>query len=143
MNKAYLEGVVGIAMGFIGQLIGGFDVAIIALLQFMVIDVISGVAGTLIKQNSKYGTGICSRGLFIGGVRKAAEFLVIIMAVQLDKVLGSDTVRTGVVYYLLATEGISIIENLGRCGVPLPKFLGKILDVMKDNADGGEQNDTV
>lgn len=137
MNKTYLEGVAGIAMGFIGSMVGGFDVALVALLQFMVVDIISGICGVLMKGNSKYGEGISSRGLTIGAIRKGAEFLVIVMAVQLDKVLGSDTVRTGVVYYLLATEGISIVENLGRCGVPLPSFLIKILDVMKTESDGG------
>lgn len=141
MNKVQLEYICGIATAFLGGLIGGFDIAVIALLEFMVVDIISGLCGTIINGDSKYGTGVSSSAMLKGGLRKGLMILLVILSVQLDNVLGLEAeqpVRTAVVFYLLATEGISIVENLGRCGVPLPSFIKKIFETMQDKNDKGE-----
>lgn len=142
MNKISFEAAVGSAIGVIGAIFGSADQALLCLFIFMIMDVVLGLVDVIVFGKSKYGKNMSSSGLFKGAVRKGVELCLIIVAVQLDKVLGVEYLRTGVIFYLIATEGVSIIENLGRAGVPIPSFLSKILDVMQDTYDkGGPDND--
>lgn len=139
MSKISLTAYTGGIMAVIGALFGSFDTALITLVIFMVVDILLGIIDVVWYKRSKYGDKLSSNGLYQGALRKVMELLLVIIAVRLDIVAGTEFIRTGVIFYLIATEGISIIENMARAGVPIPKFLVNILDVMKDENDKGGQ----
>ena len=111
-------------------LLGGFDVALNCLLIAIVLDYISG----LIKAyNTKT---LSSRIGFRGLLKKLGILIVVMVAVLVDRVTGnSGAIRTVIIYYFVANEGLSIIENLGAAGIPIPKFLKKALKALKKEND--------
>lgn len=108
-------------------LIGGVDKLIIAYMVIMAIDYISGImAGFYNKQ-------VSSKTAFKGLMKKGAMLLLIIVAVQVDHVNNSGHfVRNSVLFFLIAMEGISFIENLGRMDVKVPKVLSDAFSQLKD-----------
>jgi toxin secretion/phage lysis holin len=107
-------------------LIGGMDIAITCLLIAIALDYISG----LIKA---YECKVLSSKIgFRGILKKVGVLLVVMLAVLIDRVTGdTGAIRTLVVYYFVANEGLSIIENLAEAGVPIPKSLKKALKSLK------------
>lgn len=67
--------------------------------------------------------------------------VMVLVSVWLDKLLGAAYVRTVVCLSFIANEGLSILENLGLMGVPLPGFLKSMLEAMKERADSGKTED--
>ena len=107
-------------------LIGGMDIAITCLLIAIALDYISGLikAYECKALSSKIG--------FRGILKKVGVLLVVMLAVLIDRVTGNTgAIRTLVVYYFVANEGLSIIENLAEAGVPIPKSLKKALKSLK------------
>ena len=111
-------------------LLGGFDVALNCLLIAIVLDYVSG----LIKA---YNTKTLSSRIGLRGLLKKLGILILVMVtVLVDRVTGnSGAIRTVIIYYFVANEGLSIIENLGAAGIPIPKFLKKALKVLKREND--------
>lgn len=107
-------------------LFGGVDVAMTCLLIAIVIDYISG----LIKA---YECKVLSSKIgFRGILKKVGILLVVMLAVLIDRVAGeTGAIRTLVIYYFVANEGLSIVENLAEAGIPVPKSLKKALKAMK------------
>ena len=105
---------------------GGFDVALQSLIVVIVIDYITGIIKSykLKKLDSKVG--------FIGILKKICFLLLVAVAVVVDRIADTDgLIRNFVIYYLIANEGLSIIENLGQIGVPIPDKLRKALEQLK------------
>lgn len=116
----------------LGLLIGGMDGLLKALLVFMVLDYLTGVASAFKDKtpNSRVG--------FYGILRKGVMLVVVIVAHVLDwLVLGgsSSMMRSGVIGFFLANEGLSILENATKLGIPLPKKLEMILKQIKDESE--------
>jgi toxin secretion/phage lysis holin len=113
---------------------GGWDTCLIVLVAFIAIDYITGIIAATVnkKLNSHIG--------FNGILRKSTIFLVLIVAVLLDRLLneGAWVFRTLVCYFYIANEGLSILENAGKCGVPLPDKLIKTLEQLKNKGEKGE-----
>lgn len=107
-------------------LIGGLDVAIICLMIAIVLDYISG----LIKA---YNTKTLSSSIGFRGILKKVAILVLVMlAVVVDRItINNGGIRTLVIYYFVANEGLSILENLAQAGLPIPKALKDALKVIK------------
>lgn len=107
-------------------LVGGFDVALSCLLVAIVIDYISG----LIKA---YNTKTLSSSIgFRGILKKVGIILIVMLAVLVDRItIDNGGVRTLVIYYFVANEGLSVIENLAQAGLPVPKSLKNALKVIK------------
>lgn len=107
-------------------LVGGFDVALSCLLVAIVIDYISG----LIKA---YNTKTLSSSIgFRGILKKVGVLLIVMLSVLVDRItIDNGGVRTLVIYYFVANEGLSIIENLALAGIPVPKQLKNALKVIK------------
>lgn len=122
----WLSAVVSVAVTTFVWLIGGFDVAIQCLLVAIVIDYISG----LIKA---YNTKTLSSSIGFRGILKKVGILIIVMlAVLVDRVtINNGGVRTLVIYYFVANEGLSVLENLAEAGLPIPKTLKNALKVIK------------
>lgn len=117
-------------MAFIGTsfiyLIGGLDLAMACLLVAIALDYISG----LIKA---YECKVLSSKIgFRGILKKVSVLLVVMLAVLIDRVTGeTGAIRTLVIYYFVANEGLSIVENLAEAGIPIPKSIKKALKALK------------
>lgn len=111
-------------------LIGGFDVAMSCLLIAIALDYVSGILKAFINKNLSSEIGL-------KGILKKVGILVIVMlGVLVDRVAGeTGAIRTLVIYYFVANEGLSIIENLGEAGLPIPKKLKDALKALKKETD--------
>lgn len=133
--KASFCGVLGIIGAVIAAYLGGWDTALQALVVFMTIDYITGIVVAAVFKNSlktKSGTlnsRIGLKGLF----RKLAMLAGVLMAYYLDQVAGTDFVRDATCLAFICNEGLSIIENFGLMGVPIPDVVINAIDVLKDN----------
>lgn len=107
-------------------LLGGIDVALQCLLIAIVLDYISGIIKAFMKKE------LSSRIGFNGIVKKIGLLLLVMVSVLVDKVTGdTGAIRTLVIYYFVANEGLSIIENLSIAGVPIPQGLKKALKALR------------
>lgn len=129
-NIVYAFSIIG---GFISSLIGGFDNVITTLIIFMTIDIITGlILAGVFKNSPKTESGkINSQAIFKGIFKKFGVILCIVVSTYLDKISGSDSIRNIVSFWFIASEGISIIENVGCMGVPIPQKLKDALEILK------------
>ena len=128
---------IGLIGGFIASMFGGWDTGLITLIIFMGIDYISGliVAGVF-HASKKTETGTLeSRAGWKGLCRKCMTLLFVLVAYRLDLVIGSDYIRDAVVIAFIANETISIVENAGLMGVPLPEVITKAVDILTKRSD--------
>lgn len=126
--------------GLLASLLGGFDYILKALLIIIVIDFLTGIVSAGVFHKSKYGNGISSNAMVKGAVRKIFTLVLVVIANVIDKILGIDYVRNAVVMYFIATEGISILENMVHMGVQIPSFLTNLLETFKEKSDEGKTN---
>ena len=133
---------IGIIGGGIAALFGGFDAALITLMIFMGIDYISGliVAGVFHKSEKTQNGALESRVGWKGLCRKGVTLLIVLVACRLDLMMGSNFIRDAVVIAFVVNETISIIENAGLMGVPVPAAIVRAIEVLKNKADSQEQN---
>lgn len=127
----------GVAGSFIASLFGGWDTGIGTLMLFMVIDFFSGLAVAGIFNNSnKTETGALeSKASWKGLCRKCMTLLFVLVAHRLDLAIGTNYIRDMVVIGFIANELISIVENAGLMGLPLPAVLIKAIDVLKKKSE--------
>lgn len=129
---------IGIIGGGVAALFGGFDAALITLILFMGIDYITGliVAGVFHKSEKTANGMLESRAGWKGLCRKGVTLLIVLIACQLDLMMGSSFIRDAVVIAFVANETISIVENAGLMGVPIPAAIVRAIEVLKNKADG-------
>ena len=124
-----IKGSIAIIGTIFTWLFGAWDMALIVLISFMVLDYITG----LIKgwNNKSLSSHIASKGI----ARKSLIFIVLIVAVLLDRLLNTGTwvFRTLVYYFYIANEGISLLENCAELGVPIPDKIKETLEQLKSN----------
>lgn len=135
MEAFDLKGVVTIVGTGIACMVGNFDLIFQILCILIVADYVTGLMKG--AKNEGLSSDIGRRGLN----KKAAIFIVILIAHQVDRIMGlpSPMVRTACITFYIANEGISIMENLKTLGVPLPEFLMKTLKLWKEESDKGQQ----
>lgn len=143
MKEAICTGI-GAVGGAIAAAFGGWDAALATLLIFMAVDYISGLIVAGVFHNSKKtesGT-LESRAGWKGLCRKAVTLLFVLIAYRLDLVIGVNYIRDAVIIGFIANELISIVENAGLMGVPLPAVIQNAIDILTkksdDNTQGGE-----
>lgn len=126
--------VFGAVGGFIARAFGGWSEDITTLVIFMAIDFILGLAVAMVfKKSPKTETGALeSRSCFKGLCKKCAILLCVLVSARLDMTLGADYIKTATVIAFLANELISIIENVGLMGVPLPTVMTNAIDILKN-----------
>ena len=131
--------VIGLIGSRIMSLFGGWSVDLQTLLFFMAIDFITGLVVAAFFQNStKSKTGALSSAAGWKGLcKKGITLLLVLVAYRLDVTLGLDYIKTATVIAFIVIELISIIENAGLMGVPIPKVITSVIDVLKKKA--GEQ----
>lgn len=118
---------------FLTWLFGSWDTAVAVLVTFMSLDYSTGVIKGFVFKNLNSDVGL--KGL----ARKAIILIVLIVAVQLDRLSGNGQwiFRTLVCYFYIANEGISILENCSQLGLPVPK---KIKDALVQLKEGGKKS---
>lgn len=141
--KVAICGGIGVVGSVIAEVFGGWDAAMITLVTLMIIDYIMGVLVAAVWHNSpKSETGTLeSRAGWKGLCRKGVVLLIVLVAARLDIVLGtSNIVRNAAIIGYSANELISIVENAGLMGVPIPSIIQKAIDVLQKKAEGGEDD---
>ena len=107
-------------------LIGGLDLAFKTLAIMMVLDYITGVISAI------YNKKVSSKIGFKGILKKMLYLIAIMVASLLDNLLGQQVIRYVVIYFFVANDGISILENIAKCNVKLPQKLIDSLEQLKD-----------
>lgn len=115
--------------------LGGLDIALKTLLIFMLLDYITGICKAIV--NKKINSIIGIKGI----IKKVGYLIVVALSVQLDNITGgTGALRTLVIYFFVANEGISVLENWGSIGLPLPKKIMETLEQLKKE-NGGNKNE--
>ena len=127
----------GAVGSFIVSLFGGWDTGIGTLVIFMAADFFSGLAvAGIFKKSTKTETGALeSKAGFKGLCRKCMTLLFVLIAYRLDLAIGTTYIRDAVIIGFMANELISIVENAGLMGLPLPAILVKAIDVLKKKSE--------
>lgn len=128
---------VGLLGSFIASLFGGWDTALATLMIFMAVDYVTGlvVAGVFHKSPKTDNGTLESRAGWKGLCRKGMTLLVVLVACRLDLIMGSNFIRDAAIIAFITNETISIIENAGLMGAPIPAVLVKAIEVLKQKAD--------
>lgn len=121
--------------GWLGWFLGGCDGLLYALLAFVVVDYITGVMCAISDHTLSSEVG------FKGICRKVLIFLLVGIANILDvQVIGTGSVlRTAVVFFYISNEGISLLENAGHLGLPIPKKMKAVLEQLHDRSEKGDE----
>lgn len=114
-------------------LFGTWDTALSILILFMVLDYATGVLRGYVNKELSSDVGL--KGI----ARKVVIFIVLIVAVALDRLIGNENwvFRTLVAYFYIANEGISILENCGALGLPIPDKIKEALAQLKNGEKKG------
>lgn len=133
---------VGVVGGFVAALFGGWDAALTTLIIFMAIDYISGliVAGVFHASKKSETGALESRAGWKGLIRKCFTLLFVLVAYRLDLAIGVEYIRDTVIIGFIANELISIVENMGLMGIPLPPIVTKAIDILtkKQEQEGND-----
>lgn len=122
----------------LAELFGGWDMALETLLILMAADWITGgiLLPAVFGKSSKSPNGALeSRAGWKGLCRKGMTLFYILIAARLDRLLDMDYIRNAVCIGFIANELLSIVENAGLMGVPLPAMIRKVIDILKENAE--------
>lgn len=135
--KAAVVAAAGVIGGGIAAALGGWDKSVIAMLVLMGLDLLLGIIGALVfKSSTKTQTGaLSSWALGKGVAKKVVELILVCAAHYADGVIGVEIIRDAVVIAFCAAELISIIENAGNMGVPVPAPIRKAIDILQKKED--------
>lgn len=130
MDK-FIQTITAAICGIVGFLYGKADGLIYALIVFIILDYVTGFIVACINKNLSSEVG------FKGIAKKVIILLVVSVGNIVDTyILGGGTVcRSTVIGFYLANEGISILENAGNLGIPMPKKLITVLEQLKNDND--------
>lgn len=128
---------IGVVGSFIASLFGGWDAALVTLIIFMCIDYVSGliVAGVFHKSQKSETGALESKAGWKGLCRKCMTLLFVLIAYRLDLAIGVSYIRDAVIIGFMANELISIVENAGLMGVPLPAVIQNAIDILTKKSD--------
>lgn len=132
--------------GAIASFFCGLPPIMWVLIAVMTIDFITGIICGLMGKSTKTETGfINSSAAFVGLMKKALIILVVLLAALLDQAIAMGTgitfeaVTGAACLWFIASEGFSILENVARMGIPVPKIMMKVLEVMREKGDAPEE----
>jgi toxin secretion/phage lysis holin len=141
--KAFILTVIGVIGGFVTTLFGGWSAALTTLIIAMAIDYLSGiiVAGVFNKSIKSETGALESKAGWKGLFRKGMTLLIVLIAYRLDLAVGTTFIKDAVIIAYIANEVISITENAGLMGVPIPKPILKGIDILKQKSEEDTGND--
>ena len=128
--KHLINNVFSVILTTIVYLLGGIDIALQSLLIVIVIDYLTGIASAI------YNKELSSKIGFKGIIKKFSYLLVVALSVVIDNLLGqSGLIRSLVIYFFVANDGLSIVENMAEMNIKLPKKLIDALDQIKKKGE--------
>lgn len=129
--KNLILGGMSAVLSFFIYLLGGLDIALECLLIAIVVDYISGMIKAYTTKT------LSSRIGYKGILKKVGIIAIVTLSVLLDRITGEHgAIRTLVIYYFVANEGLSILENLAASGVPVPEVISNTLQNLKNKKEG-------
>lgn len=132
-----------LVVGAIAGLYGEWTTALSILAIMMGVDYITGVLVAITGKSPKTETGgLSSKVGFVGIARKGFVMLIVLVATQLDRAISNSNMvfQTATVFYYIANEGLSILENADLMGVPFPAFIKERLESMRESKDKPPDN---
>ena len=116
---------------YIGWFLGGFDGLLYALVAFVVLDYITGLMVAILEK--KLSSSIGFKGIF----KKVLIFIFVGIGHIIDFYIlqNGSAVRTAVIFFYLSNEGLSIVENAAKIGLPVPESLKKVFTELKKEDD--------
>ncbi len=136
--KGIASAVVGLIGSAISVLFGGWSTGLCTLLIFMCIDYITGliVAGVFKNSPKTHSGALESRAGWKGLIRKGVTLLTVLIGYRLDLLLRTAYIRDAVTIAFITNEIISITENAGLMGIPMPEAIKKAIDILKGGQEG-------
>lgn len=141
--KNVVISIVGAVGGFLASCFGGWTESLTTLLIFMGIDFVTGfICAAVFHKSQKTATGALeSKASFKGLCRKGVILLIVLVGHRIDIALGMAYVRDAVCIAFIVNETLSIVENAGLMGVPIPKVVTNAIEILKKKgSDKNEQN---
>ena len=132
MNKILIgiKAFTGGTLTFFIYILGGYDIALECLFLAMVIDYLTGISQAFYNKN------IDSKVGFKGLIKKFGIILLVCLSVLIDRIMGTNgIIRSFVIYYSFANEGISITENFGKMNILVPEIIKEKLKQLKESGD--------
>lgn len=128
---------VGIVLGGVSYILfGEFNGPLIGAIVFILLDLLTGLIKALTGKSDKSGGGrLSSDAIWMGLLKKAAYFSMIVAGQVGGWVLGCGYIRDAICYAIMASELLSIVENLGQIGVPIPAKIRKLIDLLSSKED--------
>ena len=132
--KNFIALSIGVVGSFIASALGGWDASVITLLCFLAIDFLLGLICAGVFHKSKKSENGCleSKAGWKGLVRKCTTILFVVVANRLDIQLGTTYIRDAVCIAFISNELISIVENAGLMGLPIPKVISNAIAILKN-----------
>ena len=134
MDWTQLKAIVGISTAVltstIANVLGGWDMWLEMLVLFVVLDYISGLLAAFTEKNLNSEVG------FKGVCKKVFIFILVAVAFSLDQLMGTEFIRMAVIGFYIGIEGLSILKNAGRAGLPIPEVLKNALEEIHQGKEG-------
>ena len=128
--KHIVSNIISVILTTTIYLLGGLDIALKSLLIIIVIDYVTGILSAIYNKNLNSKIG------YKGIIKKFSYLFIIALSVIIDNVLGqTGTIRTLVIYFFVANDGLSILENVAEMNIPLPKKLIDVLEQLRKKGD--------
>ncbi len=127
MKQNLVNGCIGVSGSIFGYLFGSWSELLGFFLLVIVIDYVTGCGASIYE-----GKGLSSSIGFKGLMKKFLMIIVIVIAHRMDILLETNVIQQGAIYFYLANELISITENYGRLGLPLPKRVKEVIATLKE-----------
>ena len=128
--KYFINNVISVILTTFVYLMGGLDIAFYSLIIVIVIDYLTGIGSAI------YNNELSSKIGFKGIIKKFCYLLIVALSVVIDNLLGqSGLIRSLVIYFFVANDGLSIIENMAKMNIKLPQ---KLIDALEQIKKKGE-----
>ncbi len=136
-TKTGILGLLGLIGSFIAKMLGGWDTAMQTLLIFMAVDFITGlvVAGVFKNSIKTENGGLKSEVGFKGLIKKGMMLLIVLVAVRLDITIGTDFIRNTTIIAFLLNEILSLTENAGLMGIPIPPVISNAIEILRTKSE--------
>ena len=126
----------GVIGSFIAGLFGGFDASMVTLLVFMGIDYITGLIVAAVRKSPKSKSGGLSSSIGLKGlIKKCVVLMLVLVAARLDLTLGTSYIRDAVCIGFMVNELLSIIENAGLLGIPMPSAIKNAVELLQNKGN--------
>lgn len=140
-TKTVALGILGLIGSYMTNIFGGWDSAMTTLVIFMAIDYIAGivVAGVFKRSGKSENGALESKAGWKGLCKKGMTLVIVLIAHRLDLALGTDFVKDAAIIGYVINETLSIVENAGLMGVPIPSVISEAIDMLKNKSNEREE----